>query len=99
MTTSSQELPSIKGKTIAVLKGGPGSEREVSLESAKSVSAALAEKGAEVVEIDVVSEAFDVPETVDVAFNVIHGTFGEDGGLQRTLEEQGGPLYWSRRRK
>lgn len=74
---------------IAVLKGGPGSERAVSLKSAESVVEALKALGAEVVEIDVTSTEFTVPGDVVVAVNMIHGTFGEDGELQAILEKQG----------
>ena len=74
---------------IAVLKGGPGSEREVSLKSAESVVEALKALGAEVVEIDVTTRDFDVPEDVVVVVNIIHGTFGEDGELQTILEQKG----------
>lgn len=65
--------------------GGPGSEREVSLVSGKNVSRALSECGARVTEVDVKDEDFDLPDDVDLAFNVIHGTFGEDGSLQKVL--------------
>ncbi len=65
--------------------GGPGSEREVSLASGESVARALEERGAHVLEVDVQSQEFEVPEGVDLAFNVIHGTFGEDGTLQKLL--------------
>ncbi len=74
---------------IAVLKGGPGSERAVSLKSAESVVEALKSLGAEVVEIDVTATDFTVPGDVVVAVNMIHGTFGEDGQLQALLEKQG----------
>ncbi|WP_038169488.1 D-alanine--D-alanine ligase [Verrucomicrobium sp. BvORR106] len=74
---------------IAVLKGGPGSERAVSLKSAESVVEALKSLGAEVVEIDITSTDFTVPGDVVVAVNMIHGTFGEDGQLQTLLEKQG----------
>lgn len=76
----------LDGMKIAVLKGGPGSEREVSLASAAGVEKALAELGAEVFPVDVRDDGFSVPEDVDLAFNVIHGTMGEDGRLQRILE-------------
>ncbi len=79
----------ISGKTIAVLKGGPGSEREVSLKTAESVSLALASLGAHVVEIDVSSTDFAVPPDTLIAFNTIHGTFGEDGQLQAVCESRG----------
>ncbi len=75
----------IDKKTIAVLMGGPGSEREVSLRSGQSVLRALSEGGARVIEVDVKDEDFDLPDDVDLAFNMIHGTFGEDGSLQKVL--------------
>ena len=81
----SEQLP----KKIAVLMGGPGSEREVSLATGRGVAKALRSLGAEVLEIDVRDEAFQLPNDIDVAFNTIHGTFGEDGQLQRILERRG----------
>jgi D-alanine-D-alanine ligase len=76
---------------IAVLMGGPGSERDVSLATARGVSKALRSRGAEVFEIDVRDENFELPKNVDVAFITIHGTFGEDGQIQRILEKRGVP--------
>jgi len=43
----------LKDKKIAVLKGGPGSERKVSLKTAESVVEALGTLGAQVIEVDV----------------------------------------------
>ena len=82
-----QSLP----KKIAVLMGGPGSERDVSLATGRGVSKALRSLGAEVVEVDVHDENFALPKDVDLAFITIHGTFGEDGQLQEILEERGVP--------
>jgi D-alanine-D-alanine ligase len=82
-----QTLP----KKIAVLMGGPGSERDVSLATGRGVSKALRSLGAEVVEVDVRDEDFALPKDVDLAFITIHGTFGEDGQLQKILEERGVP--------
>jgi D-alanine-D-alanine ligase len=78
-------------KNIAVLMGGPGSEREVSLATARGVAKALRSLGSEVIEVDVRSEDFEVPKEVEFAFNTIHGTFGEDGRLQRILDARGIP--------
>ena len=80
-----QNLP----KKIAVLMGGPGSERDVSLATGRGVSKALRSLGAEVVEVDVHDENFALPKDVDLAFITIHGTFGEDGQLQEILEKRG----------
>ena len=83
--TTGEKLP----KKIAVLMGGPGSEREVSLATGQGVAKALRSLGAEVVEIDVRNEDFKLPDDVDLAFITIHGTFGEDGQIQKILERRG----------
>ena len=80
-----QRLP----EKIAVLMGGPGSERDVSLATGRGVTKALRSLGAEVVEVDVHDENFALPKDVDLAFITIHGTFGEDGQLQEILEKHG----------
>src|SRR6186713_1848712 len=85
--TKREELP----RKIAVLMGGPGSEREVSLATGRGVAKALRSLGAEVVEVDVRDENFQVPNDVDLAFITIHGTFGEDGQIQKILEDRGVP--------
>ncbi len=76
---------------IAVLMGGPGAEREVSLASGKAVLKALKEQGYNAVAVEVSDTEPVIPEGTGLAFNVIHGTFGEDGGLQRYLEALGIP--------
>jgi D-alanine-D-alanine ligase len=78
-------------KKIAVLMGGPGSEREVSLATARGVSKALRSLGAEVVDVDVRDGNFQLPQDVDLAFLTIHGTFGEDGQIQAILAQRGIP--------
>lgn len=81
----------LSGKKIAVLMGGPGSEREVSLASGNAVLKALLGLGLDAVPVDVTTTRIDLPEGTDLAFNVIHGTFGEDGQLQDALEALGVP--------
>jgi D-alanine-D-alanine ligase len=81
----------LSGKKIAVLMGGPGSEREVSLASGRAVLKALLGLGLDAVAVDVTTTQIDLPEGTDLAFNVIHGTFGEDGQLQDALEKLGVP--------
>lgn len=76
---------------IAVLMGGPGSERDVSLASGTAVTEALRSLGLDVTPVDVTSTALELPVGTGLAFNVIHGTFGEDGLLQARLEELGVP--------
>jgi D-alanine-D-alanine ligase len=82
-------MTTVKGKKIAVLMGGPGSEREVSLATGRGVSKALRSLGANVTDVDIKDENFKLPERLDFAFNTIHGTFGEDGRLQKILEQRG----------
>ncbi len=79
------------GKKIAVLMGGPGSEREVSLASGRAVLNALLELGLDAVAVDVTTTEIRLPEGTDLGFNVIHGTFGEDGQLQDAMEKLGVP--------
>ena len=81
----------LKNKTVALLKGGPGKERDVSLRSGTAVAKAVRAAGAQVVEIDVTTPEITLPESVDLAFNIIHGTFGEDGQLQSILHDRGIP--------
>ena len=76
-------------KKIAVLMGGPGSERDVSLATARGVAKALRSLGKEVIEVDVRDDKFELPPDTDLAFIAIHGTFGEDGQLQQILEKRG----------
>jgi D-alanine-D-alanine ligase len=76
---------------IAVLMGGPGSERDVSLATGRGVGKALRSLGCDASEVDVHNEKFDVPPETELAFIAIHGTFGEDGQVQRILEERGVP--------
>jgi D-alanine-D-alanine ligase len=82
----------LTNKRIAVLMGGPGSERKVSLKSGEGVVEALRSIGAEAMPVVVDDANFVLPLGTEIAFNVIHGTFGEDGQLQRILESRGVPF-------
>jgi len=84
-------MSKIEQLKIAVLMGGPGSERDVSLASGEAVLKALQEKGLDAVKVDVTSNEIDLPDGTGIAMNVIHGTFGEDGQLQTQLESKGIP--------
>jgi D-alanine-D-alanine ligase len=79
------------GKKIAVLCGGPSSEREVSLRSGSAVANALRLLGADAFEIDVRDGKFHLSDGTELAFNALHGTFGEDGTIQAILDEKGIP--------
>lgn len=81
---------------IAVLMGGPGSERQVSLASGKAVLNALLSLGLDAVPVDVTGKEIDLPEGTGLCFNLIHGTFGEDGQLQEILDAKGIPYTGAR---
>ncbi|HEX7896320.1 MAG TPA: D-alanine--D-alanine ligase [Planctomycetota bacterium] len=82
---------------IGVLMGGTSSEREVSLRSGAAVAGALRSIGHAVVEIDLRTETGAELEgqAIDVAFIAMHGRFGEDGTLQRLLQDKGIPFTGS----
>ena len=76
--------------SVAVLMGGPSSEREISLRSGRTAAVALMGIGHRVDEIDVRGEDGAELEGLkaDVAFVALHGRFGEDGMIQRLLEKR-----------
>jgi D-alanine-D-alanine ligase len=79
----------LQGMPVALLMGGPGKEREVSLRSGAAVAGALRKCGAIVREIDVAGPGFRLPDGTRLVYNMIHGTFGEDGELQSLLDATG----------
>lgn len=78
---------------IGVLMGGISREREISLKSGNAVYKVLKEAGFDVVALDINSP--DIQENIqkilsskiEVAFIALHGKFGEDGTMQKILEE------------
>lgn len=73
---------------VGVIFGGRSSEHEVSLMSAKNVMAAMDRAKYEVIPFKIPKDgkvAFDGLRKLDVAFPVVHGTYGEDGTLQGLL--------------
>ncbi|HTJ57074.1 MAG TPA: D-alanine--D-alanine ligase [Devosiaceae bacterium] len=75
-------------KHVAVLMGGWSNERPVSLSSGKACAQALRNAGYEVTEVDVGRDVAEVLGRLrpDVAFNALHGAFGESGMMQALLE-------------
>src|ERR1700741_2875298 len=79
---------------VAVLMGGWSSEREVSIWSGKNVLEALLRRNVDASAVDVKD-----PEVLlglrsarfDRAFNLLHGTGGEDGTTQAVLDLVGVP--------
>ncbi|HUA66573.1 MAG TPA: D-alanine--D-alanine ligase [Alphaproteobacteria bacterium] len=81
----------MKNLNITVMMGGPGAEREISLRSGAAVAKALRSSGHHVFEVDPKDGRFELPKNCDVVFLVLHGTYGEDGQIQRQLEKLGVP--------
>ena len=75
-------------KHVAVLMGGLSSERPVSLSSGNACADALEAEGFRVTRVDVGRDIMTVLAELkpDVAFNALHGPFGEDGTIQGVLE-------------
>lgn len=73
--------------------GGPGSERDVSLNMGAAIAEGLkqARPDLKVEALDLKGPDFVLPSGVDLVFNALPGTFGEDGQLQAELERRGVP--------
>ena len=75
---------------VAVLTGGIGEERNISIQSGTCVSEALKQAGLEVTAADITPNNLSILDdtSIDVFFIALHGRFGEDGQLQQILEEK-----------
>lgn len=76
---------------VTVMLGGPSAEREVSLRSGNAVAQALRSLGHQVSELDPKTDSWELPAGTQVVFLALHGTYGEDGTVQRRLESLGIP--------
>jgi len=76
---------------ITVMLGGPSAERDVSLRSGAAVAKALRSLGHHVSELDPQAPHWTLPAKTDVVFLALHGTYGEDGTVQRHLDGLGVP--------
>ncbi len=86
-------------KKVAVLMGGWSAEREVSLVSGKAVVKAVKELGHVVIPIDLQPDLKQIVNQLtpkpDVAINVLHGRWGEDGRIQAILDIMQIPYSYS----
>ena len=78
-------------RNVAVLYGGFSKEREISLVSGSAAARALEAKGLNVTRIDVMRDVGELARAIaaakpDVAFNALHGRWGEDGCIQGLLD-------------
>ncbi|MEK7568011.1 MAG: D-alanine--D-alanine ligase [Patescibacteria group bacterium] len=83
---------------VAVLRGGPSSEYEISLQTGKTVLDNLPEEHYTPYDIFIdrsgiwhrsglPKEPIEALKDMDVVFNALHGTYGEDGKLQTILDQ------------
>lgn len=82
---------------ILVLGGGDSPEREVSLRSAKAVAEAAREAGFSVTEADP-ADGYGILDNLPkgtIVLPILHGTGGEDGVIQKELEERHLPYLGS----
>jgi len=87
-------------KRLGIFYGGDGEERDVSIKSKQSVVRALKESDYSLIEIEVAGgflvngeavDTSDFGDMIDVALIAMHGSFGEDGQLQKILRSEGIP--------
>ena len=72
---------------VLLLKGGEGSEREISLNTAKECVKAIKKIGCKITEVDIseINISSLAKINADVCFNALHGDYGEDGSIQGLL--------------
>jgi D-alanine-D-alanine ligase len=95
---TNSDVSSIASTRVAVLRGGPSNEHEVSLKSGHSIVANLPRDTFTVRDIYIdkqgiwnergrAAEPADIFRSTDVVVNALHGEYGEDGKVQRLLEK------------
>jgi D-alanine-D-alanine ligase len=86
--THAFDLQPLANHHIAVLLGGPSSEREVSFATGEACAGALERLGARVSRVDPGRDVAEVLAALapDLVFNALHGAWGEDGCMQGVLE-------------
>jgi len=84
-------METLENLRIVVLMGGPGSERQVSVASGTAVLKALQSIGLNATGLEISDRNPSLPAGTGLVFNLIHGTFGEDGELQALLDAAGIP--------
>ena len=76
-----------KNLHVLLLKGGDGSEREVSLNTAIECAKAIKQIGCKITEVDIAETNISSLAKIkaDLCFNALHGDYGEDGSIQGLL--------------
>ncbi len=82
---------------VAVLMGGSSSERDISRLTGIAVAKGLEQAGYTITPVVVAEDdSFTLPKGTEAVFVALHGTFGEDGGVQTVLEQMKIPYTASR---
>ncbi len=89
------KMRSEKFGKVAVLLGGDSAEREISLKSGAAVLEALIREGIDAYAFDSATRSLEDITQFDHAFILLHGPFGEDGGIQKVLDDKGVPYTGS----
>lgn len=94
MGVMERAVSTFKPLKVMTLAGGPDRERPVSIHSGQNVTQALMDAGHEVITGDVLPDDLAMLDRFeqwqgDVIFPVLHGSWGEGGGLQAILDQRG----------
>ena len=86
---AANNLDALINREITVLMGGWSAEREISLKTGKAVTDSIKSLGLRVRDIDLISpdEIEKIINSLDLVFIALHGRGGEDGYIQKILEE------------
>ena len=86
---ASNNLDALINREISVLMGGWSAEREISLKTGNAVTNSIKSLGLKVRDIDLISpdEIEKIINSLDLVFIALHGRGGEDGYIQKILEE------------
>jgi len=88
-TPASSSARQVRLLDVTVLSGGPSAEREVSLESGRAVCASLERIGHRVMLCDISpNDLTSLDRDADFIFIALHGEFGEDGTVQKLLDDR-----------
>ncbi len=73
-----------------MLAGGIGQERQVSLQTGQTIAGGCKNAGFDVVTSDITPENLSILDdsSIDVFFPALHGSFGEDGQIQKIMEDK-----------
>ena len=80
-----------KPLNITVMLGGPSDEWDVSLRTGAAVARTLSSHGHAVHILDPRDDSWSLLPGTEVVFLALHGAYGEDGRVQKRLEELGVP--------